>query len=57
MSPGMSGMFLDPAGKTPWAPTWIPGLGSQPPLSPGGAPTRGSPATASKGIQLLFASF
>ena len=27
MSPGLSGTFLDPAGKSSWEPTWIPVVG------------------------------
>ena len=42
--PRYSRMFLDPAGKTPWAPTWIPGLGSQTGLCLLGSPNTGQPS-------------
>ena len=29
MSPGLSGTFLDPAGKSSWEPTWIPVVGAK----------------------------
>ena len=57
MSLGLSALCLDPAGRTPWVPTWILGLGAKMAFFSRGALTWGSPATACKGIPLLFASF
>ena len=54
---GLSALGSDPTGRTPWAPTWIPGLGGKTDIFSRGALTRGYAATACKSILLLFPSF
>ena len=44
MSLGVSGMFLDPVGRTPWSPPWIPGLGAQTGTCLLGSPNVGWPS-------------
>ena len=55
---GLSELCLHPAGRTPWASTWILGLGSQSGIFLLGSPKEGAvQQLLTKGLLLLFASF
>ena len=54
---GLSAPCSDPAGRTPWAPTWIPSLGSKIHIFLLGTPKAGWPSNDCKCLQLLFSSF
>ena len=54
---GLFALGSNPMGRTPWAPTWIPGLGDKTDIFSWGALTWGYAATACKSILLLFPSF
>ena len=54
---GLSALGSDPTGRTPWAPTWIPGLGDKTDIFSWGALTWGYAATACKTSFYCFLPF
>ena len=57
MSLGLFAPCSDPAGRTPWAPNWIPGLEAKFTFFSQGALMQGGPTTALNCLPLLSSSF